>query len=60
MAAVGGEYSLAPVSSARNAQLVGYPGPVVAQAAEETSDSRTSLCSLDLGRTVMTRVCRRS
>jgi len=50
MAAVGGEYSLAPVSSARNAQLVGYPGPVVAQAAEETSDSRTSLCSLDPGR----------
>src|SRR5689334_15768498 len=41
--------------------FVGYPGPVVAQAAEETSDSRTSLCSLaPWAATAMTRVCRRS
>ena len=53
MASVGGEYSLASVSSARHAHL-GGPGaggrsPIHRAVAEETSDSRTSLCSPLLG-----------
>ena len=60
MAAVGGEYSLAPVPSARNPSW-GTRGRGSPLAAEETSDSRTLLCSPGFRVvTAIDRVCRRS
>ena len=65
--AVGGEYSSAPVSSTRSSPFAGRArgrrsSPARPGAAEETSDSRTSLCARDRpgAAAALNRVCRRS
>ena len=63
MGDVGGEYSPAPVSSTRNTLLgdqrgkPGAGGRVTVAAAEETSDSRTSLLPFDLREGAATNSC---
>src|SRR3954447_8046681 len=60
MAAVGGEYSLAPVSSTRNT-LWGDPGPVVASWRRKRPPTAAGRCApLVFGDTAPNRVCRRS